>query len=344
MKNKSIFSKFSLCAFFVLIFSVVAFLLASKSKTLAEHLNFGLSDFVRKTLAAFSNLFPFSVFVFLILMLPLLIFLSFYYIFRAEGKAWSVTRRFLNLTGIIAIIFSLYIITVGIPNNTSPVYSKIGNFEDELEDGDVEQALEYITFKLNENYCNGAADINSVKQSMADALCEILPSADIDMTVKKPLIYKPLTNLGILAVYSFPTGEINLNKETPEFLIPITLAHEYMHLLGASGEADADFTAFLALSSSDDMFARYSAYISAFTSLIHLVDNEERNRLIKNLDSAVIDDLNEYNVFLAKRGKISAIGEFLNRKHTDIYAENGQKDYSFTAVLTVNYIKKMHSA
>lgn len=63
--------------------------------------------------------------------------------------------------------------------------------------------------------------------------------------------------------YYFPFSmEANYNREMYIANMPVTLCHELSHIKGFIYEDDANFIAYLACTSSDDAFFRYSGYLS----------------------------------------------------------------------------------
>ena len=71
---------------------------------------------------------------------------------------------------------------------------------------------------------------------------------------------EPMTYTHISGVYTFMTGESNINTNFPDFLMPFTMAHEMAHQRGIAREDEANFVAFLVCIGSSDDYIRYSAY------------------------------------------------------------------------------------
>jgi len=81
-------------------------------------------------------------------------------------------------------------------------------------------------------------------------------------TPKAIALSKPMTYTHISGVYTFMTGESNVNTNYPDFLIPFTMAHEMAHQRGIAREDEANFVAFLVCIGSDDAYIRYSGYVN----------------------------------------------------------------------------------
>ena len=80
--------------------------------------------------------------------------------------------------------------------------------------------------------------------------------------VKFVMLSEPMSYTHITGVYSFYTGEANLNIHFPDYSLPYTAAHELAHQRGIAREDEANFVAFLACTESDDPYIRYSGYVN----------------------------------------------------------------------------------
>ena len=85
--------------------------------------------------------------------------------------------------------------------------------------------------------------------------------------------------LEILGIYSYFTGESNINVHYPDYGIPFTVAHELAHQRGISRENEANFIAFLVCIRSDSEFVRYSGYINMFEYLASALGSTDREML-----------------------------------------------------------------
>lgn len=70
----------------------------------------------------------------------------------------------------------------------------------------------------------------------------------------------------ITGLYSFYTGEANINVDTPQYSIPYTIAHESAHVCGFMREDEANYIAFVVCRASGDEETQYSGTMLA---LIH---------------------------------------------------------------------------
>ena len=71
----------------------------------------------------------------------------------------------------------------------------------------------------------------------------------------------------LVLVDSYKTIESNINTNYPDFIVASSAAHEMAHQRGVARENEANFTSFVVLSSSDDTFLKYSAYLDGYDTV-----------------------------------------------------------------------------
>lgn len=79
-------------------------------------------------------------------------------------------------------------------------------------------------------------------------------------TPKAVALSEPMTYTHISGVYTFMTGESNVNTNYPDYLMPFTMVHEMAHQRGIAREDEANFVAYLVCIGSNDDYIRYSGY------------------------------------------------------------------------------------
>ena len=162
---------------------------------------------------------------------------------------------------------------------------------------------------------------------------------------KEILFSNGLSYMGTLAFYSFPTGEVNMNTEIPDYMLPFTLAHEYAHYVGIASERDANFMAFLACVNSNNRYVRYSGLLSGLEYLlcdIYIFDKEIYKSILSLLPERAISDMRLYKEYSEKykNSFIFTTSDNLNSAHLNIWDENGRHSYSGVSQLIVDYINR----
>lgn len=101
-----------------------------------------------------------------------------------------------------------------------------------------------------------------------DALEEAYPFLGSSAVRPKQMVFSRVMSWINFTGFFFPfTGEANLNVDSPECLLPATIAHELAHVRGIAPEQTANFVAILACDTSGDVLYAYSGYLLGY---IHL--------------------------------------------------------------------------
>ena len=167
-----------------------------------------------------------------------------------------------------------------------------------------------------------------------------------DSNPKAIALSEPMTYTHISGVYTFMTGESNVNVNYPDFLLPYTMAHEMAHQRGIAREDEANFVAYLVCIGSDDAYIRYSGYANMLNYLLPALseaDGEKRVELIKNvIPKEIYGEFIAYSQFFDKyRGSTASV---VTEKISDVMIKThgqpaGTKSYGLVVDLAVAYYK-----
>lgn len=142
---------------------------------------------------------------------------------------------------------------------------------------------------------------------------------------------------------TFPfTGEANINVDAPNFLIPVTIAHEIAHQRNVASEQEANFVSILACEQSGDYVYQYSGYMLGFIYLSNALYRESPElyaQIIETLPRDVLLDLIARSEYWQRfEGKISDIS---NDLYDDFLKDHGQvlgtKSYGAVVDLLILY-------
>jgi hypothetical protein len=167
---------------------------------------------------------------------------------------------------------------------------------------------------------------------------------DFHSRVKPVMLSEPMSYTHITGVYTFFTGEANINVNFPDYTIPFTAAHELAHQRGIAREDEANFVAFLVCIGSDDPYIRYCGYMNMYEYMAGALYKADANRYAEIYRMLCADaryEMNSYNVFFKpyKDSQAADVSETLN----DAFLKgNGQSagtaSYSMVVDLAVAYI------
>lgn len=95
----------------------------------------------------------------------------------------------------------------------------------------------------------------------------------------KPSIYNFLMQyMGIQGYYNPITGEAQVNRYLPHFMLPFVVAHEMAHQAGVAAEDDANLVAYTVCQRSADNTFRYSAYLNMWLYNHHSIRIKDSTR------------------------------------------------------------------
>ena len=163
--------------------------------------------------------------------------------------------------------------------------------------------------------------------------------------VKPVMLSGPMSYTHITGVYTFFTGEANINVHFPDYTIPFTAAHELAHQRGVAREDEANMIAFLVCLESEDAYIRYSALLNIYeyvASALYSADKALYASVYQTLSPTVIREEQAYARFFEKYSDnaIAKISEATN----DVYlqsqgAAEGTRSYNLVVDLTVAYYR-----
>jgi hypothetical protein len=163
--------------------------------------------------------------------------------------------------------------------------------------------------------------------------------------VKPVILSRAMSYTHITGVYSYFTGEANLNVDFPDYTLPFTAAHELAHQRGIAREDEANFIAYLVCISSDDAYIRYCGYLNLYeyvASALYRADPDLYFELRDQLPMTVRYELAAYSEFFDQY-RDSVAGE-ISGTVNDLYLKGngteGTQSYGLVVDLAVAYDKK----
>lgn len=349
------------CLVYALI-SLGMLLYAKGNAPAADMLNHWYGGAVRIIMAYLTQLLPFSAAEFLLLASPLLagslIALAVY----CGKKGLRAAVRFVALLlSLGLLVFSLFVAGLGLGYYETTLADKL-----ELEDKSVtaEELAETMDWLIDESnaLCGDVSFVFDDRSYMPfetlDAMCRDLmigyarfgqdcPSFyQFSSHVKPVILSVPMSYTHITGIYTFFTGEANLNVDFPDYTLPFTAAHELAHQRGFAREKEANFVAFMVTIKSDNPYTRYSGYVNMLeyvSNALYSADRELWNEEMGKLDRRVRGEMNAYSRFYEKyrESKAAEVSDKLNDTYLKMQGqEAGSKSYGLVVDLTVAYYEK----
>lgn len=363
LKKHGFTKPYFLTCFFLLIASVAVYVISRFWEDFAEIWARYPSHYIRLVLAKITNCFHFSIAEVFIICVPILVVAYFIFSTRSMKKDESIENyhRWLNpMICCILVIASVFCTAfgpcyfrhsleknLGIPNeqvsaqelyDTSLIICK-----------ELDQLSEQISFAPNGSsimpygYENLIENVNEAYNTF----CESNSFIKTYKSFAKPLLSSSIfTFTHISGVYTFVTGEANINTNYPDYIRPFTVAHEMAHQRGIAKEEEANFVAYLVCIASDDAYMRYSAYttmLDYLTDALYTADYELYNQLLTNdIPNTYAPEMQAYALFFHKYSgsTASVITGAINDTFLNSQGEKeGTASYGLVVNLAVSYYK-----
>ncbi len=352
----------SIVLFIIALFAGVINIISEISAGFSDFFNRYISSAIRGVFATVSGILPFSLAEALILFIPVLFILALVCCVKATGRANREGIRYvIGLASVLSLLYTLFVLCSTVAYNGTPLSLKLGLTQKPVTAAELKNTAEYMIENLNKeldevDFRYGGS---SVMPYSVDEMNELLLDAYDKASDKYPFIPRlrsrikqialsePMTYTHISGMYTYYTGEANLNVNFPDYNLPFTAAHELAHQRGIMPENEANFMAFLVCIQSDDPYIRYSAYLNMYeylNSALYSADYESFAALYVSLDGRVKGEIASYNKFFEKyRDNTAAnVSSALNDSYLKSQGQAaGEKSYGMVVDLAVAYVNTL---
>ena len=194
------------------------------------------------------------------------------------------------------------------------------------------------------------SEMNKLLMEAYDKACQKYDFIDNFHSATKPvMLSEPMSYTHITGVYTFFTGEANINVAFPDYTVPFTAAHELAHQRGIAREDEANFVAFLVCMESDDPYIRYSGLMNVYeyvASALASADRERYTTLWSSLPEYMRGEQIAYSRFFERYrdNPAASISQATNDTYLKSQGEEaGTRSYHLVVELAVAYYKKMNT-
>ena len=328
-----------------------------RSSGFADRFNGSVSAALRVFLAHLTGWIPFSLAEFLLLVSPVLLIVVIVCVVRyaGRGKRYFI-RALIGLLSVAVLVYSMFILVFGAGYRTTSIDKKLGIDREKVTVEELEKTMILVIGHLNDlaDEVMVMENDGSVRPySHAETVEKCLDSysklsgeydflTKLDAPVKEIVLSDYMTYTHISGVYTFLTGEANLNTNYPYYVNVYTTAHEMAHQRGIARENEANFMAFLVCTNSDDPFMQYAGYLNMYEYLYSALSASENRGAIRDLlDIRVRYDLYCYSLFFDKyRDNTAAtVSNTMNNTYLVMQGTEGAKSYGLVVDLAVAYYR-----
>jgi len=336
-------------------FSLLIHVICRNSAIFSDFLTFGLSAFIRAILSGVTSLIPFSLAETVIIMLPILLVYVFYLALRLKEPDTRIVKV---LVMILCVMYALFVFSFAPAYSTTTVDKLFEIDASPISTEELYETAEILASEINSivddidfeygSFSRMNYDLDTLSMKLVDAYDRLGSKysfiKNYNSRLKPIALSKPMTHTHISGVYTYYTGETNINTNFPDYTIPYTSAHEMAHARGFAREKEANFVAFLACEASNDPYVKYSGKLSMLeyiTNALYSADSDLYYDIFYNLDIRVRCELAAFGDFFEeyKDSTASEISGTVN----DIYLKSqgqseGEKSYGLVVDLAVSYI------
>ena len=329
------------------------------SAPFADWFNGTVSAALRFVLAKITSLYPASFAELMFLCVPVILFLVLRAIWRyADRVKRGFLRSLFAVLSAAALMYSLFVFDFAAGYRTTKLPDRMG-FETAETDArtlyDVTlTVIERVNAEVGDDsvrfYESGSSALllshDECTSKIADAYDTVSEAYPFILSfrapVKRLLVSPVMTYTHISGVYSFFTGEANLNTNYPDFVNVYSMAHEMAHQRGIAREDEANFTAYLVLIHSDEPYHRYCGYLNMYEYLSDALWSASKDLYrdaAAKLDPRITQELRAYSEFFAKyrNSAASKVTEKVNDNYLRIQGTEGTKSYGMVVDLAIAY-------
>jgi len=339
---------------------VVLYILFVRFPNFSDFFNRYISSVIRATLAYLTSWIPFSLAEYLLLLIPVIIFVLAAIGVKHYATSWRNVGVFcLIILSVLSYIFSTFTLGFVPAYRGSTLDVKMGLNKQVVSSEElcmtalilsdkIEAEIDEINFAKDGSSVMpyGYSEMNDKLMDAYDKACEKYSFIQkLDSKIKRVMLSEPMTYTHISGVYTFFTGEANLNVNYPDFCLPNTAAHEFAHQRGIAREDEANFVAFLVCSESDDAYLRYSAYLSLYDDVMDALYEADKgyfSAVYKRLPQEARGELMAYSKFFDKyrENVVSEVSGTVNNAFIQSNGvKEGSKSYGMVVDLAVAYYK-----
>ena len=334
------------------------YIAAACSPAFAEWYGGTVAHALRVFLATLTSWIPFSLAELLLYLTPFLLVFVARHAWRYHCETWRTTFRYLIcLLAVCSLFFSTFAFSFGTGYHTRGLAERMGVTEREVDAAALRNTAESLVFELNalaHHIQYGEDGFSKMPYTLAEMSDRLLAaygtvSAEypfirtMKSRVKPVAASRPMSYTHITGIYTYFTGEANLNTYFPDYTLPFTAAHELAHQRGVARENEASFVAFLACVASDDPYIRYAGYLNLYeyvAGALYYADKDAHFELLKNLHPAVLGELRAYDAFFEEfaGAPVANLSDAVNDTFLKLNGnEAGTASYGLVVELAVAY-------
>ena len=342
---------FSLCFFLI---GILLSFVYRRSAAFAGFINETVARAFRFVLGKITSLAPVSVAEILLMLIPVLVIVAVVISFLYAKTARLRVRMLCIVLALLMPLYSLYMLTLAPGYHAPTLEEQMQLSTEDIKPEEVKNTAEILLSELEEVLDsikfkeNGASEnplsLDALGEEIVkayDAFLADYPIAHNFSSRPKPVILREwMTYAELLGVYTFFTGEANVNTTYPDYNHPFTVAHEFAHQRGISRENEANFVAALVCTYSENDYVRYSGLMNLFEYILSAyarADLEGYRAFRKTVDDRIKGEINAYIEWREpyRDHVLGEVSSTVNNAYLEMNGTPGVISYSFVVELAV---------
>ncbi len=338
--------------------SAITVFVARRNSAFAELVNGSVSQGFRRIMAAAGSISTRSIFELVIVASPLLLCLVVFLLVRAVKKG-ALLRCALSLFSVAMLLWSGNALALGVGYNAASLSEKLEITPVRVDADSLSYTLGVLVEEVNALSTRVSRDADGVAVTelslgeISTLICDSYDSLSLRYGLYEgfPSVAKPvsalhlMSRLGLTGIYTYYTGEANVNADYPTYDTVFTAAHEMSHQRGILRENEANFSAYLICSASDDPLLRYSAALNMTEyvgSALYRADRERYFDIMDRLAPLAKNDIAASRAVSAEYGGglLGDISSFVNDLFLKSNGTPGTVSYGMVVELAVAYISE----
>ena len=335
-------------------------IIARNNVRFAVFFNRRISAAVRAVLAFITNIFPFSLAELLILLIPVILLLLIAYAIHGKTKTWkSVLIYTVTLLSIVSLIFTIFVFAYGIGYYVPTLDEQLGLDSRPISTTELKETALWLAKELErfdntfQRFSTGSTAMPYSLSEMSDKLMASYKTISseypfiqrLNSRIKPVMASVAMSHTHFTGVYTFFTGEANLNVDFPDYTLPFTAAHEFAHQRGIARENEANFMAFLVCTTSEDPYLQYSGYLNLYeyvASALYSADPTLYSEVYSTVPTYAKQEMRAYSAFYEqyRDSEAGQIGSSINNAFLQANGnKEGTKSYGMVVDLAVAYYR-----
>lgn len=346
-------------SFAAALITLVLYLTGRVNPAFADAVNRTWGAVLRFLFAKITAILPFSLAEGLLMASPILLGVLIALAVRYTGHSMRAGIRYVCvLLSVVCILFTMFVPMLGIGSSASSLSDRLGFAEEKVSPQQLAETMQWAIDEANKlcgevDFSFGGA--SAMPFSDYDRMCRDLMIGyerlhqdhpiftQFSSSVKPVILSEPMSYTHITGIYTFFTGEANLNVNFPDYSLPFTAAHELAHQRGFAREKEANFIAFLVCINADHPYTRYSGYVNLveyLSNALYSADRDLWHETFDTLDMRIRYEMQAYNDFYDQyRDNTAAdISNAVNDTYLKVQGQtDGTKSYGLVVDLAVSY-------